>query len=95
MSTLNKFRSTNFVTTAILDIFVCGLICLMLHDFNFETRFKPDAQPVVTSSSEGSTSRDSDETPEDKSVRQIQRFQRDWVESFHSDNTYDLTRIEF
>jgi hypothetical protein len=65
----------------------------MLHDFNFETRFKPDTQPVVTSSSEGSTSRDSDETLEAKSVRQIQRFQRDW--SFHADNEYDLTRIEF
>jgi hypothetical protein len=94
-TTLYKFQSTNFVTTAVLDIFVSGLICLMLHDFNFETRFKPDAQPVVTSSSEGSTSRDSDETPEDKSVRQIQRFQRDWVESFHSDNSYDLDRVEF
>jgi hypothetical protein len=49
----------------------------------------------MTSSSEGSTSRDSDETPEDKSVRQIQRFTRDYVESFHSDNSYDLTRIEY
>jgi hypothetical protein len=46
----------------------------MLSDFNFETRFKPDAHPVMTSSSEGSTSRDSDETPEAKSIRQIQRF---------------------
>jgi hypothetical protein len=94
-STMYKFVNTNYVTTAILDIFVCVLICLMLNDFNFETRFKPDAQPIMTSSSEGSTSRDSDETPEAKSVRRIQRFQRDWVESFHSDNSYDLNRIEF
>ena len=95
LSTQAKFRSANFVTTAIVDLFVCGLTCMMLSDFNFETYFKHDARPLETSSSEGATSRDSDETPEDKSVRQIQRFQRDWVESFRSDNSYDLDRVEF
>jgi hypothetical protein len=68
-STEYKFVSLNFITTAILDMFVCGLTCLMLTDFNFQTRFDQDAQPVMTSSSEGSTSRDSDETPWAKSDR--------------------------
>jgi hypothetical protein len=68
---------------------------MMLSDFNFETRFKQDAQPVITSSSEGSTSRDSDETPEAKSERQIKRFKSDWVESFHSNNSYDLGKVEY
>jgi hypothetical protein len=35
LSTKMKFNSTNFVTTTILDIFVCGLIILMLSDFDF------------------------------------------------------------
>jgi hypothetical protein len=69
-----NIESSNSVLTAIIDIFVCCLICIMLSDFNFVTRFKPDAQPIMTSSSEGSTSRDSDETPEEKSARQILRF---------------------
>ena len=50
----------------------------------------------MTSSSEASASSDSEEDdPKKRTEKRAQNFRSEWLESFHSDNEYDLNYAQY
>jgi hypothetical protein len=93
-----KIECTQYVINAALDTIVCCLICGLISDFDFQSRFKQGVQAVIkmTSSSETSESSDSEEdNPKKRTEKRVQNFRSEWLESFHSDNEYNLNYAQF
>jgi hypothetical protein len=97
LSTAYKISSTQNISTALLDLFLCCLICFLIYDKDFYSCFRQGADFIarMTSSSNEITSSDSDETSEKKADKKIKKFERQWLGSFHHDNTFDLSFTDY